>query len=170
MSTTSPSRTLRLVAGTVVVWLPAALLAVLRQRWHDELPTRMATHWSGTGLPDGYSGTWSSWLVCLILGIVAGLAGVAAALAHDRSPGPARAVIVACATLAGVAAVSWLICAAATLAGGLAANAELGWRVALIAACTLRCFSAWSSRSWSPAAPRPRSGCSPAASSWWSRP
>lgn len=154
MSTTSSSRTLRLLAGTVAVWLPAALLVVLRQRWHDQLPARIATHWSGTGLPDGYSGAWSSWLVCLVLSIVAGLVAIGAALAHDRSPGFARAVIVACATLAGIAAFSWLISAAATLAAGSAASAELGWRIALIAIPFALGLGVWALLGRTPLRPR----------------
>ncbi|MEU8243532.1 DUF1648 domain-containing protein [Actinoplanes missouriensis] len=81
----------RLQAAAAVIWLPVAVTAVTGI-WRDELPDRIATHWSGSGPADGFSSTTGFWTTMLIIGILAGVVGLiaaamaAAATRHAEQP------------------------------------------------------------------------------------
>ncbi|BAL87514.1 hypothetical protein AMIS_22940 [Actinoplanes missouriensis 431] len=68
----------RLQAAAAVIWLPVVVTAVTGI-WRDELPARIATHWSGSGPADGFSSTTGFWTTMLIIGVLAGVAGLIAA-------------------------------------------------------------------------------------------
>lgn len=75
-STTPPGlsqevRRARRAAFWVGVWAPlivVALGALVQILWIPRLPDPIATHWSGSGGPDGFSGVWSNILFYAITG------------------------------------------------------------------------------------------------------
>lgn len=61
----------------------AALILATTALWADRLPDPLATHWSGSGGPNGYSGLWSdAWTLSAVLIVVGG--GCAAPAASAR--------------------------------------------------------------------------------------
>ncbi|GAB2565437.1 hypothetical protein Aab01nite_85390 [Paractinoplanes abujensis] len=115
------------MAAIIGMWLPAAVTAVTWAAWSDRLPDRMATHWSGTGPADGFSSTGVFWTAMLVTGVVAGLAGVVAALRSGGGAAGLRYLLGAAGALAGGAAGVWVATATATLDSP--ADPRLGWRL-----------------------------------------
>ncbi|MCO8274975.1 DUF1648 domain-containing protein [Actinoplanes sp. TRM 88003] len=113
----------RTLAAIVLIWLPVVITAVT---WSDRLPDRMATHWSGSGPADGFSSSRGFWLAMLIVGVVAGLAGIAAALRAGGASG-LRYLLGTAGALAGSFAGLWVSTATATLDNP--ADPRLGWRL-----------------------------------------
>ncbi|MEU4564931.1 DUF1648 domain-containing protein [Actinoplanes sp. NPDC023936] len=80
----------KLHAAAAVIWLPVVVTAATGT-WRDELPERIATHWSGSGTADGFSSTTGFWAAMLTTGILAGVLGlVAAAMATHHPEQPTR--------------------------------------------------------------------------------
>ncbi|BBH67603.1 hypothetical protein ACTI_42880 [Actinoplanes sp. OR16] len=125
----------RLWTAAAVVWLPVAVTAATRG-WLDELPEKIATHWSGSGPADGWSSADGFWLTMLIIGVLSGLTALAAAAVTSRSTdNPAddvrrtaagRGLVIGVASVSGGAAGVWVATATATLANP--ADPRLGWR------------------------------------------
>jgi hypothetical protein len=134
----------RLWTAAALVWAPTALLAATWAAWSDRLPSRVATHWPGSGPADGFSSTTTFRTTMLVIAVLAGLAAIAATLPARRAetaltqaappPGPASTTdtagsaradaiggagaVAAAATRAAVA--RWLPAAAGATAGGCA--------------------------------------------------
>ncbi len=121
----------RTALGLVALWLPAAVVLVSHARWHDVLPADIATHWSGVGLPDSIGTTTT--VYALSLGVTTGAAvlGSLAALLRRRSA-VADVIVMLSGLVAAPVAGAWVISAWATVDGGSAAQARLGWRLALM--------------------------------------
>ncbi|MEU4693574.1 DUF1648 domain-containing protein [Actinoplanes sp. NPDC023714] len=125
----------RLWTAAAAVWLPVVVTAATAG-WRDELPERIATHWSGSGPADGWSSTTGFWLAMLVAGLVSGIAALAAAATATRSNAQpadrvrrmaaARGVVIGAASVSGGAAGVWVATATATLADP--ADPRLGWR------------------------------------------
>ena len=130
---TAPPRA-RQIGAAISAWVPAAALLVLRWWWSDRLPDQVASHWSGLGRPDGFSGTWSSWWVIFAICLAAGLVATVALLVLRHSPAAWRGLAGLAVFVASMLATAWAIGGIATLDGGSPQAARLGWRVALIAA------------------------------------
>lgn len=72
-----------LVFALALPLIGAALILATTALWADRLPDPLATHWSGSGDPDGYSGLWSdAWTLSAVLIVVGG--GCAAPAASAR--------------------------------------------------------------------------------------
>jgi hypothetical protein len=125
---TTPARPAwRRAAGAVLPWLPVLLLLGTARAWWARLPDRVATHWSGFGRPDGFGS--ATVLLTATLAVAAVGALVATVAAYRARPASAAAWLVpAGGMLAGGATGLWLTTATATLAGGTASEARLGWR------------------------------------------
>ncbi|WP_229074678.1 DUF1648 domain-containing protein [Actinoplanes sp. DH11] len=129
----------RLWIAAAAVWLPTGVTAGSWVLWSDRLPSRIATHWSGSGPADGFSPATGFWLGALIAGLVAGIAAVVAAAIDDRRiEDPAarvrrtattRATLILGGSVAGAAAGMWVATAHATLTDP--ADPRLGWRFGL---------------------------------------
>lgn len=113
--------------------VPLAVTAGTAAAWWDRLPSQLPTHWSGLGLPDGFSARGTTVAVVVVLAAVGGLLVVVAVWTPwcRRSAGTARFAVAGGGFLAGLAAGIWLSTAGATLAAGSAADAVLGWWVLL---------------------------------------
>ena len=140
----------RLWIAAAAVWLPVAVTASTAG-WLDELPAKVATHWSGSGPADGWSQATGFWLAMLIAGLVSGLAALAAAATATRSNdrpaervrriAAARGVVIGAASVSGGAAGVWVATATATLADP--ADPRLGWRFGWFVLGTAWGLAAW---------------------------
>lgn len=127
------SATRRVTAG-VVGLLPLGAVGVSWLLWRDQLPAELASHWSGTGVPDDFMGTGTALGLGLALtGIPAIIALVSTFMATLR-PALLRGIVGFAGMASGIGAGTWLISAGLTLQAGSAENAVLGgWLAALIA-------------------------------------
>src|SRR5699024_4398192 len=72
-----------LVFALALPLLGAALILTATALWSDRLPDPLATHWSGSDGPDGFSGLWTNaWTLAAVLIVVGG--GCAAPAAFAR--------------------------------------------------------------------------------------
>jgi len=72
-----------LVFALALPLLGAALVLTATALWSDRLPDPLATHWSGSDGPDGFSGLWTNaWTLAAVLIVVGG--GCAAPAAFAR--------------------------------------------------------------------------------------
>ncbi|WP_250030742.1 DUF1648 domain-containing protein [Paractinoplanes maris] len=121
----------RTVVAIALIWLPVVATAASWAAWSDRLPARMATHWSGTGPADGFSSTGAFGTAMLIVGVVAGVAGILAAVRAGGTVG-LRYLLGLAAAMAGSATGLWAATATATLDNP--ADPRLGWRLVFFVA------------------------------------
>ncbi|HEU4567283.1 MAG TPA: hypothetical protein VFR99_04550 [Marmoricola sp.] len=125
---------LRWSGAAAAVAVPGVVVLATFAAWRDQLPGRIATHWSGSpnGAPDGFSSTTASaaWIVgvCL-LAVALAVAAVLAGRARGANQRPARAVVATLASLTGLLAGSWVAIGTANLAADDPAQAHLGARL-----------------------------------------
>jgi hypothetical protein len=111
MSTDRSSTRPFVIAGLVVPAAIAAVAVALQLLWIGDVPDPAATHWSGTGAPDGFATPWTYPLLTLAFALVLPAALTAMALRGLRSaPGGPVARI----TAASMAAMATFIAVIAT--------------------------------------------------------
>jgi hypothetical protein len=116
---------LRTSSAVVAALVPAALLVVVAVTIGPRLGDTLASHWSGGGPADGFSGTWSSFAVVAV--IVAVLTAVSVAAALTRRGRPSRFISGGAASFAGLVACAWVATALATAAAPTPEEAVAGW-------------------------------------------
>ncbi|MFI5935262.1 DUF1648 domain-containing protein [Actinoplanes sp. NPDC051494] len=121
----------RLWTAVALVWLPVVVLGVAWPAWSGRLPSRIATHWGGSGQADGFSSATGFGVTLLLVAVAAAVAATVA-VPVTRNGAAARFWLTTAGTTAGGAAGTG---AAATLAA-LAdpADPRLGWRIGLLLA------------------------------------
>jgi hypothetical protein len=116
---------LRTSSAVVAALVPTALLVVVAVTIGPRLGDTLASHWSGGGPADGFSGTWSSFAVVAV--IVAVLTAVSVAAALTRRGRPSRLIAGGAASFAGLVACAWVATALATAAAPTPEEAVAGW-------------------------------------------
>ena len=116
----------RTPAAIILIWLPAVITAATWSTWSDRLPDRMATHWNGAGEADGFSSSSGFWTAMLVIGVVAGMAGIVIALRAGGAYG-SRYLLGAAGALAGSTTGVWVASATATVQNP--GDPRLGWRL-----------------------------------------
>lgn len=130
------SATRRITAG-IVGLLPLGAVGVSWLLWREQLPAELASHWSGTGVPDDFMDTGAALGLALALtGIPAAIALVSASIATLR-PALFRGIVGFAGMISGMGAVTWLISAGLTLQAGSTEKAVLGWWLAALIASFL---------------------------------
>lgn len=111
---------MRVAITIFLLWMPAVFTIVLRLTWHN-LPTRIPTHWGASGPADGFSDSTITWVILLLVAIVAAVVGVAIIVLGGNILAPRRSIAVgACAAVAGLAVALWpAFTLSAIAAGGL---------------------------------------------------
>jgi hypothetical protein len=136
-STTSTERHLpsvnhaRSIAAAVLALVPAAVVAWSAQAWDDRLPDPLPTHWSALSRPDGFSSYAGTWQALLIVAVIGGCVGLAAAALSWLNPLLQRSTAALGAALGFGAWGVWLAVAHATWGRADASGAPLGWGVVL---------------------------------------
>lgn len=78
-SAATPAGNRRKPLVTILLVVPALVVAVTWMLLFEQLPETLATHWSGTMLPDGFSATTPTFITCLaisVFGAIIGLVGL----------------------------------------------------------------------------------------------
>lgn len=130
------SVTRRIAAGMVGL-LPLGVVAATWLTWHDRLPAELASHWSGTGEPDGFTSTGAALTLGLLLSGIPAAIGIIAAFIPSRRPALLRGIVGFAGMVSGMGAGTWLISAGLTLQAGSAEQAVLGWWLAALMASFL---------------------------------
>lgn len=117
--------------AVVLALVPPAWLIVTALTVGPKLGSRMASHWSGTGAPDGFADTWPTFW--MFAAIVTGLtAGAIALVVAARTTPQARMWVGIVVGLAGLTALAWTASAEATAAAATPEEAVLGARLLLL--------------------------------------
>jgi hypothetical protein len=116
--TTAPHSTIRTVAAITSMFVPLAAVIGSFLLWKDELPSELASHWSGTGPADGVMTVQQF----LTLALVATGAAAVAGLVLGAWPGirdtARRYGFLLAGFVAGAGAQSWLVSAFLTMRAG----------------------------------------------------
>lgn len=121
----------RHVIAALLSLVPLAWLIVTALTVAPKLDSRMASHWSGTGTPDGFADTWPTFW--MFAAIVAGLtAGSIALVVAARTTPQARLWVGIVVALSGLSALAWTASAEATAAAATPEEAVLGARLLLL--------------------------------------
>lgn len=131
--TSGARRMVAAIAGA----LPLAVVAVSWILWQEKLPTELASHWSGTGEPDGFMSTSAALAVGLALTGIPAVVGLIAASMPTLRPALLRGILGFAGMASGMGAATWLISAGLTLHAGNAGEAVLGWWLAALMASFL---------------------------------
>ena len=126
-STLSPRRAVVLVVSLA----PLVILVVGALGLGPLLGPTVASHWSSLGRPDGFSGTWSSFVVDTAI-VTALTVAAWVVLFAARSRAIARLWVGLLVLVAGVLALTWVITATATAAAPRPEDAVLGAGLALL--------------------------------------
>jgi len=136
----------RRALNSILLVLPAlAVLALyLGLRSSGNVPSTVATHWSGTMYPDGFTSFGPFLATCLALTLVGGMLGLLGMGA--ARPGTQVALLFFGGLAAWTAAALFAGCVVPTVVAGDPAHAVLGgWLLLLIAGCLVGLVPAWSS-------------------------
>ncbi|MDD0857447.1 DUF1648 domain-containing protein [Arthrobacter alpinus] len=125
------SATRRIAAGLVGL-IPLGAVAATWLSWHDRLPAELASHWSGTGEPDGFMSTGAALTLGLLLTGIPAVIGMIAAVIPSLRPALLRGIVGFAGMVSGMGAGTWLISAGLTLQAGSAEQAVLGWWLAAL--------------------------------------
>ncbi|HEU0256859.1 MAG TPA: hypothetical protein VFQ96_03365, partial [Microbacteriaceae bacterium] len=111
--------------------LPLAAILVAAVAMRPHLGTTIASHWSGGAHPDGFSPTWGSfWVTVLVTAGLLVFSTVASTFARRASWSRVWPAIAT--TVGGMLACSWILSAWATAAAPSPAEATLGPRLVLL--------------------------------------
>ncbi|MBK4348217.1 hypothetical protein [Lacisediminihabitans changchengi] len=133
----------RRALALAVTVLPLVILLAAALALGPTLGPTLASHWSSLGFPDGYSGTWSSFVVVAAI-VVALTVGSWVVLFRVRSRGIARIWVGMSVLVAAILALAWAVSAGATASASQPKHAELGWGLlALVAAVPLGAVVFW---------------------------
>lgn len=130
------STTRRAVAGLSGL-IPVAVVAASWFLWRDKMPVVIASHWSGTGKPDGFTESGVMITVSLLVTGLPAVIGLVAALVGSLRPALLRGILGFAGMVSGMWAGAWLISAGLTVRAGTAENAVLGWWLAALFASFL---------------------------------
>ena len=148
MGTAVTSRGIQRRGLVLALLLMPVLMVVLS--WillREELPETLATHWSGSSLPDGFSSTKATLLTCLGISAAGAVLGLAAF--GSRKPGWQAGLLFTAGLAAWCAASTWLVSASSTAMAGDPQQAVLGgWLAILILGSLLGIAPAWLSGSY----------------------
>lgn len=122
----------RRIASGLAGLIPLAAVVVSWLEWRDSLPAELASHWSGTGRPDGFMTTSGALTIGLALTGVPAAIALACALVPGLRPAFLRGTVGFAGMVSGMGAGVWLISAGLTLRAGSAENAVLGWWLAAL--------------------------------------
>lgn len=128
---------IRRIAAGVVGLLPLGAVVLTWLMWQDRLPAELASHWSGTGKPDGFMNTGTALNVGLALTGIPAVIALVSAFIPTLRPALLRGVAGFAGMISGMGAGTWLISAGLTLHAGSAENAALGWWLAALIASFL---------------------------------
>lgn len=124
----------RILAAVLTLFLPLLAVVATWLLWREDLPDRLASHWSGLGTADD---TLPTTAVFIWTAVVAGLAAIGTVIVLSLRwvrPTAAAGVFFFAGLLAGEAAALWLVSAGLTLQAGSAEDAVLGgWILVLLA-------------------------------------
>lgn len=122
-----------------LTFIPTAALLVARLLWGDQIPTTVASHWSGS-TPDGFATTTTFFAIVLAVSLIASAVAAAEAIrASDSAP----LLLSVTATAAATSATIWILSVALTLDAGTPENARIGWWIALPIAAAMTGIAAW---------------------------
>ncbi|MCW4464074.1 hypothetical protein OK351_00895 [Glutamicibacter sp. MNS18] len=133
-----------LVLALLLLPVPMVVLSWILLR--EDLPETLATHWSGSSLPDGFSSTQATLMTCLGISVAGAVLGLVAF--GLRKPGWQAGLLFTGGLAAWCAASSWLVSASTTATAGDPQQAVLGgWLAILILGSLLGIAPAWLSGS-----------------------
>ncbi len=127
----------RRVAAGLAGLIPVVAVAVSWLLWRDQLPAELASHWSGTGRPDGFMTTRSALTIGLALAGIPAAIALVCSLIPGLRPSILRGTVGFAGMISGMGAGVWMISAGLTLHAGSAEDAVLGWWLAALIASFL---------------------------------
>lgn len=97
----------RVALTIALLWVPAVFSLVMRLIWRNT-PSRIPTHWSGTGPADGFSDATTTWVICLIVAVGAAIAGIGVIILGQDVLAVRRSIAIGVfGAVAGIAAAAW---------------------------------------------------------------
>lgn len=117
--------------------IPVAVVGASWLLWQDRMPAEIASHWSGTGQPDGVMTSGGMLATSLLLTGLPGVIGFVAAGISTLRPALLRGILGIAGMISGMGAGAWLISAGLTVRAGSAEGAVLGWWLAALLASFL---------------------------------
>jgi len=131
-----------LTVAAVMSWVPCAVLTWARLTWSG-VPERVPTHWSGSGVVDGWGSSTSAFWSLLVPGLVGALicSALAVTLATDTTRLNAALAIGITSAVTGAISSCWFVMvssATGSSAALLPVLAAIVWGVLVFVVCLLR--------------------------------
>lgn len=131
----------------IFLLIPTLIVLISWMLLGQQLPETLATHWSGSDLPDGFSSTQATFITCLLISVAGLLLGLVALVL--RSPAWQSTLLFIAGLGAWTAASSWFVSAITTASAGDPQQAKLGaWLVFLMLGSLLGVAPVWLSGSF----------------------